>query len=223
MLNNFLKNFPVSLGIIITFILTIIIFISQSIYLIIFLTLLILIINLLTGKSVKSYTKFIKLDISLLFLAIIIYIIIVGIKVEILLYIYKFLLLIALLNAFFLSIDFCRLDTGIFTLLGFLKFNDKNAQKASRAITSMVYTIHDVYINYNSINSHKKLLGTNNKLKYKFISSLLSVTFNQKRQEESLKLKFYKPQKENIKLIHLFFTLCFVGLFILAFIKEVIL
>lgn len=225
MQNSIFNKINVSTRILILIILVLSLLIANSIYFILFFSTLVLVLLILTNKSVKFYLDSIKNFKLWLLFSFIAYIIIVGNVLYSVRFIYKVILIILLLTQFSLTITFQSLTNGIKTLLR-LFIKEAYLDKISYNVVSFIY-----FINF-YINSKKDILRHYNEdklIRYSFsfkrnvLPRLFLAASKTKKIESSLKIKFYEPKFENKSTKSNIVLFVFLLLFIIVIFKEVIL
>ena len=117
MLNDVLNKINVSTRIIILFLITLSLLISDSIYFIMLSLIFLIMLVIITEKSVKLYINLIKNVKYLLLFIIVTYIIVVGSVSTIFIFSCKVILIILFIGHFFASINFSKLVSGIKSLI----------------------------------------------------------------------------------------------------------
>lgn len=220
MLNNKITSFT-KFMILLFLILTLMI--AKSLYLIIFFTIFILIILILVNYSVKKYKELLKNIIIWLLFVGIIYIIIYGISLNLILVLYKTILLFTLLDIFSSVTTFDQLNSALYTIFSPLKILNKDVENISFKLTLDIIFIKKLLTFDDKIFEIQTL---KNKYKYNIknylIPRLMYITKYIKQIEENLILNFYVVKKEKMNIKSILILNLFVMLFIIAVIKEVI-
>ncbi len=198
--------------------------IAKSLYLIILFTIFISIILILVNYNVNKYKNMLKNVIIWLLFVGIIYIIVYGLSLNLLLVLYKTILIFILLDIFSSITTFDQLNSALYVILSPLKLFNKDVYNISFKLTLDILFIKKIISFDNKILEFQTL---KNKYKYNvknyLIPKLMYITKYVKQTEENLILNFYviKKEKMNIKSI-LVLNLSFM-LFLVAIFKEVIL
>lgn len=220
MLNNKITSFT-KFMILLFLILTLMI--AKSLYLIIFFTIFILIILILVNYSVKKYKELLKNIIIWLLFVGIIYIIIYGISLNLLLVLYKTILIFTLLDIFSSVTTFDQLNSALYTIFSPLKILNKDVENISFKLTLDIIFIKKLLTFDDKIFEFQTL---KNKYKYNIknylVPRLMYVTKYIKQIEENLVLNFYVIKKERMNIKSILVLNMFFIFFLVALFKEVI-
>lgn len=220
MQNNKITSFA-KLMILLFLILTLMI--AKSANLIIFFTIFTLIVLILVNYSVKKYKELLKnIIIWLLFIGII-YIIIYGVGLNLLIVLYKTILILILIDVFFSITTFDQLNSALYTILSPIKILNKDVESMSFNLTLDIIFVKELLTFDNKIFEIQTL-----KNKYKLniknylIPRLMYIVSYVKQIKENLILNFYVIKKERMNVKSILILNLFFMLFLLAFFKEVI-
>lgn len=197
--------------------------IAKSVNLIIFFTIFTLIVLILVNYSVKKYKELLKnIIIWLLFIGII-YIIIYGVGLNLLIVLYKTILILILIDVFFSITTFDQLNSALYTILSPIKILNKDIESMSFNLTLDIIFVKELLTFDNKIFEIQTL-----KNKYKLniknylIPRLMYIVSYVKQIKENLILNFYVIKKERMNVKSILILNLFFMLFLLAFFKEVI-
>ncbi len=197
--------------------------IAKSVNLIIFFTIFTLIVLILVNYSVKKYKELLKnIIIWLLFIGII-YIIIYGVGLNLLIVLYKTILILILIDVFFSITTFDQLNSALYTILSPIKILNKDVESMSFNLTLDIIFVKELLTFDNKIFEIQTL-----KNKYKLniknylIPRLMYIVSYVKQIKENLILNFYVIKKERMNVKSILILNLFFMLFLLAFFKEVI-
>ena len=222
--NNSILFISPNIRIIILFILISILFITESIYLILFLTTLTLILYIITNVKVNSYVKLTKKLILLLLIFVLAYIIIFEKKdvILIVIFIYKLLLSLVLIEIFAFNINFGDTHRGIYgILLPLNKFN-VDIEKISFNIAISLYFIKLILYSDEKIKYTQSMINIRKRNIKNFFIPRFVYSINQLYiYQNNLKIKHYalNYKKSNLKSKILF--MIFFIMFIICICKEV--
>ena len=225
MQNNIFSKINVLDRIIILLLLIVSIFVTNSIYLIIAFSIFVMIVAILTNKSVKFYIHLIKnVKLWLLFIFIT-YIIIFRSILGAFAFLYKVILVILIIKQFSLTVNFNSLASAIKTVFKPVK-KIFNIDKISYNIAIFIYFINtymkskeEIFARYDLGNK----IMYNFSLKYNIFPRVFLTMSKTNEFESSLKLKFYKIRFEPKNKISNIVLFSFVILFMVVIFKEVIL
>ena len=182
-----------------------------------------LIVLILVNYSVKKYKELLKnIIIWLLFIGII-YIIIYGVGLNLLIVLYKTILILILIDVFFSIITFDQLNSALYTILSPIKILNKDVESMSFNLTLDIIFVKELLTFDNKIFEIQTL-----KNKYKLniknylIPRLMYIVSYVKQIKENLILNFYVIKKERMNVKSILILNLFFMLFLLAFFKEVI-
>jgi len=225
MQNNIFSKINVLHRIIILLLLIVSIFVTNSLYLIIAFSIFVMIVAILTNKSVKFYIHLIKnVKLWLLFIFIT-YIIVFRSILGAFAFLYKVILVILIIKQFSLTVNFNSLASAIKTVFKPVK-KIFNIDKISYNIAIFIYFINTYMKSKEEIFARYNL---DNKIMYKFslkynIFPRVFLTMSKTNEfESSLKLKFYKIRFEPKNKVSNIVLFSFVILFMVVIFKEVIL
>lgn len=225
MLNNkFLSNVTNSTKLIILILLIMITVFAHSLYLLIFLTLLVIYLSIIEKATVKEYVSLIENISYWLILFGVSYIIIYRNIFLLLLIVYKILLIVCLISLYTKRITFYKLNNSMYTLLTPLEKMNINTQKISYNLTYFIMFIitwnksKDVIKNIQLKNGYKSY-----SLKNYFFPRMFYSSNELNKENDVLKVRYYKNHKENVNLESIILTMIFLLIFIIAIKKEVIL
>lgn len=224
MSSNFINQFIGSVKIIILFLLILVISISKSIFLIMFMTVLILILIVLTKISVKECIKSIKIILPLLIFILIIYIIIYRDIIDLLIVLYKTILIVLLISLFMLTINFDNLHSAIYTIISpFCKPKYKR-KKISFYITIYIFFIY-YFLNSGSVICNLQKIRGKRKygIKYLLLPRLFYTIDYIHNFERDLMTQFYELKVEKINFRSILILALFIVFASVAIFKEVIL
>lgn len=197
--------------------------IAKSLYLITFFSIFILIILILVNYSVKKYKELLKNIIIWLLFVGIVYIIIYGISLNLLLVLYKTILIFILLDIFSWVTTFDQVNSALYTIFSPLKILNKDVENISFKLTLDIIFIKKILTFDNKIFEFQTL---KNKYKYNIknylLPRLMYITKYIKQIEENLILNFYVIKKERMNIKSILVLNLFFMLFLVALFKEVI-
>lgn len=197
--------------------------IAKSLYLITFFSIFILIILILVNYSVKKYKELLKNIIIWLLFVGIVYIIIYGMSLNLLLVLYKTILIFILLDIFSWVTTFDQVNSALYTIFSPLKILNKDVENISFKLTLDIIFIKKILTFDNKIFEVQTL---KNKYKYNIknylLPRLMYITKYIKQIEENLILNFYVIKKERMNIKSILVLNLFFMLFLVALFKEVI-
>ena len=223
-LNEITNKLNVSSRIKIIIIISLILMISHSLFLTLSMIVLVVMILTLYNKNVKYYINTLKNICIWLILIQLIYIIISESIVDSFIFIFKFILVLLLLNNLILTTTFGKIHSGLEKCLSVFSILAINIEKLSYEIS--VFIFYTKYL----IESKTRILKMQN-LKTKIIRnsknllvpSIVLSTNKIQNLERSLIIDHYKLKKENRNILSSVFECLFLTLLIVVIIKEVIL
>lgn len=225
MRNSIIRKITPTTRLICLFILSISMFIAKSLFLILFITTLTVLLALDSGKKVNEYVnKLKKLSVLLLFL-IITYIIIYKYSIfNLLVFIYKLIIITFLFIIFGFSASFYQLHQAIYNFL-------KPLQKIKINVEEISFDIVMAFVFLKNLIDNKQKIGELQKFyckrKINIKNYILPIFINSANElneyQYHLKTKFYKLSYRKSNAISMFVLILFLILFTLVMFKEVIL
>ncbi len=199
------------------------IFIAKSLFLILFLTILTLIIIILSNYSVNRYRKLLKkCAIWLLFIPII-YIIIYNNTNSILIFAYKSMMVIALIDNFLYDITFGEVHNIIYSIIYPLKRTKFDIEEISFRMTVNLFFVKSMLLSGNKIVNSQLLKNKVNYNVKNFLMPRLMIAINETTElEQSLIIKSYTLNKDKNNINSDIMVILFASLFIISVFKEVI-
>lgn len=223
MQNNIVNQINSSTRILILLICCLITIIAKSIFLLIFISLFLIILMVLTEKSVKFYLNFVKEFNLLLLFIFIAYIILFGGIYNSFIAVYKAVLVIFFIRQFILTMNFQKFSNGMMTIIN--PIENSKLEKIVYDVLIFIYFI--LYF----INSKKQILRKYSKnnmsfslsLKYNLLPRIFLSMTKTKQLESSLKIKHFKASIEKKNKLSTITLYIFITIFMLVILKEVIL
>lgn len=224
MQNRFIKNITPCVKILITFLIICTLAVAKSLFLIAFITILSLIILIMAGGSVNKYVDFIKKIFIWLLFIVIMYIIIYKSITGLVVFMYKIVLSVTLIDGIISRLDFDELHSGIYGMLTPLRKFNINVESKSFNIALNIVFLKE-FLNSSDKISESQLMRNKRSygIKYFFFPRLLNSIYYVKNLEDVLQLKFYSLKREKINFKSVISLLLFIFLFVVAIFKEVIL
>lgn len=223
MQNNIVNQINSSTRILILLICCLITIIAKSIFLLIFISLFLIILMVLTEKSVKFYLNFVNEFNLLLLFIFIAYIILFGGIYNSFIAVYKAVLVIFFIRQFILTMNFQKFSNGMMTIIN--PIENSKLEKIVYDVLIFIYFI--LYF----INSRKQILRKYSKnnmsfslsLKYNLLPRIFLSMTKTKQLESSLKIKHFKASIEKKNKLSTITLYIFITIFMLVILKEVIL
>lgn len=199
------------------------IFIAKSLFLILFLTILTLIIIILSNYSVNRYRKLLKKCAIWLLFTPIIYIIIYNNANSILIFAYKSIMVIALIDNFLYDITFGEVHNIIYSIIYPLKRTKFDIEEISFRMTINIFFAKSLLLSGNKIVNSQLLKNKVNYNVKNFLMPILMIAINETTElEQSLIIKSYTLNKDKNNINSDIMVILFTSLFIISVFKEVI-
>lgn len=225
MSNNIINKISSSTRIIITLLIILMLLMAKSLYLILFITVLMSILFLISNEKVNSYVKTLKNSYLFLSIILIAYIIILGKYnvISIVIFSYKLLIITFLIKFLLIYTNFKDMHSGIFTILKPLKTFKIDIEQISLNIVISIWFIINLISSKEKIKSSQTLKNKHKiNLKNFILPCFIWATKDIEILQTNLKLKFYKVKVEKLNLLSIILLTIFVLLFIVCFVKEVV-
>lgn len=226
MLSNLLKGISPSVKIVSLILLILCLLMANSIYLITFMTILIVILMLIINEKVNIYVNTQKKFLILLLIMLVGYIIIFDkcSVLNIVLFLYKIILLCLLIKVFILNVDFKEIHEGIYGILIPLTKLNINVEKFSLDLILSAYFVKFLFISSKEIKKYEILSAkTKFSLKGKIFSRLIYSINRLSVFQDNLKIKLYKLNYRKVNIYSKFILILTIIFFIVCIFKEVIL
>ena len=226
MQNNIIGKITPSIRLIILLILIVSLLLAKSIYLILFITVLTLILFIITSKKVNIYVKFLKKTILLLLFFFLIYIIIFRQHdiINMIIILYKLIIIDMLIKIFLINIDFGSMHKALYGCLLPLKKSKINIEMFSLDLTLSIYFMKFLLESNDKIKVIQVLNGRNVKNIKNYLIPRFIYSINElEKLKENLKIKFYNLNYKQSNLSSKLLLVIFVVFFIVCVFKEVIL
>ena len=184
--------------------------ITKSIYINLFVPLLVIYIILINSEKLNKYLRILKNYLILNILILIILMLIFGIK---LILIYKFIVIILLIDLFILELNFQNTNSLIYKII--------RNKYISYRITLKLYYINSIFMSKDEIREFQEERGIKKYgLRHRLFARLEYAEYKKNKFDSNLKTNFYVINIERTNLLSIFLFVFFLFLLIIVIIRK---
>ena len=200
----------------IAMILIIVIFlITDSIYLLLFTALLPIYLILLNIDNIGRYFRYLK-NYAIILILIFLIIILITRHITFLL-VFKYIVIVLILNNFISRLTFVKTNTLLYRLLFLLPRRDIISYK----LTLKAYYINSIFMSKDEIAKFQEERNNRRRgLKYGLLSRIEYAEYKKDKLDSNLKTSFYKIEREHTNLLSILNVLLFVIILIVSIIRK---
>lgn len=173
--------------------------ITKSIYINLFTTLLVIYLIVINDYKLNKYFKILK---NYFFINVLIFIVLGIILGFSLLYIYKFIVILLLVDIFVLQLDFVKTNTLIYRII--------RSEYVSYKITLFLYYINTIFMSKDEIDNRK----------YGLLDCFEYAKYKRNKLDNNLKTNFYVIRKEKTNFLSIALFIFFLALLIIVIIRK---
>ena len=208
--NKLYDNMTILSKFLITILVVAMFIITKNIYIILFTSLLSIYLMILNSYRIKRYFKLLRNYLLIILIGLLILILISGFN---LLYIFKYIIIVLIINSFVLELNFDKTNTLIYRII--------RSKYISYKITLFLYYINSIFASREDIikfqkNRGKKKYG----LRYRLFARIEYAKYKKNKLDNNYKTSFYCIKREKSNLFSVIMFLFFVFLLIMVIIRK---